>query len=120
MTTLDRAVSVHPYYRVSEGKLNEFRRLCEQFLSVVRSEPKCLYYGFSFNGHEVFCREAYDGAEGLLEHVANVAPLLTDTLKIAQLTRLEVHGPEEELAKLRTPLSDFNPTYFTVLYVLRQ
>ena len=120
MTTQDRAVSIHPYWRVSEGRLDDFKRLCEQFLSVVRIEPKCLYYGFSLNGDEVFCREAYDGAEGVLEHVASVAPLLTDALKMAQITRLEVHGPEEELARLRAPLSDFNPTYFTLLHGIRR
>ena len=113
-------MSVHPYYRVAEGRLDDFKRLCQQFVSLVRTEPKCVYYGFSFNGDEVCIREAYDGAEGLLEHVAKVAPLLPEALKIAQITRLEVHGAEEELAKLRTPLSDFNPTYFTLLYGIRR
>ena len=113
-------MSVHPYWRVSEGKLDDFKRLCQQFLSIVSTEPACLYYGFSFNGDEVFCREAYDSAEGLLKHIANVAPLLTDALKIAQITRLEVHASDEELAKLRSPLADFNPTYFTLLYGIRR
>ena len=120
MTTPDRAVSVHPYFKVSEGKLDEFKRLCEQFLAAVSTEPKCLVYGFSLSGDEVFCREAYDSAEGLLEHLANVGPLLTEALKIARITRLEVHGPQEELSKLKAPLSDFKPTWFTLLYGIRR
>jgi hypothetical protein len=41
-------------------------------------------------------------------------------LKIAEITRLEVHGVEEELARLLKPLSDFNPTYLTRQYGIRR
>jgi hypothetical protein len=54
----------------------------QRFLSAVEKEPKCLYYGFSVNGDEVFCREAYDGGEGVLEHVANVGPLLKSAMEM--------------------------------------
>jgi hypothetical protein len=120
MPTPDRAVSVHPYWKVSEGKLDQFKELCQQFLSAVKTEPRCLYYGFSFNGDEVFCREAYDGAEGVLEHLANVGPLLQNAMAIAQITRLEIHGPDEELEKLRTPAAAFQPIYFSLLYGIRR
>lgn len=115
MTTLDRAVSIHPYWKIREEKFDEFKRLSERFLAAASTEPGCLYYGFSFNEADAFCREAYDSAEGVLEHLSNVGPLLAEALTIAQITRLEIHGPEEELAKLRTPLSAFNPIYFTLL-----
>jgi hypothetical protein len=113
-------VSIHPYFRVLDGKMDEFKEFCERFVSMATMEPKCLYYGFSFNGNQVHCREGYDGAEGLLAHLVNVGPLLQEALKIAEVTRLEVHGVEEELAKLLTPLSDFNPTYFTLQYGIRR
>jgi quinol monooxygenase YgiN len=120
MATQDRNVSIHPYFKVSEGNLNAFRELCEQFVSATVQEPKCLYYGFSFNGDEVYCREGYEGAEGLLSHLANVDSLLKATLKIAKVSRLEIHGVEEELAKLREPLRDLNPTYFVLEYGIRR
>jgi hypothetical protein len=120
MRTQDRAVSVHPYFKVLDGKMDEFKQVCERCVSMTSTEPKCLYYGFSFNGDQVHCREGYDDAEGLLVHLTNVGPLLQEALKIAELTRLEVHGLEEELAKLRTPLSGFNPTYFTLQYGIRR
>ena len=113
-------MTIHPYFKVSEGNLEAFREFCEQFVSMTSSEPKCLYYGFSFNGDEVHCREGYEGADGLLAHVENVGVLLGEALKIADLTRLEVHGIEEELAKLREPLAEFNPTYFTLEYGIRR
>jgi hypothetical protein len=39
--------------------------------------------------------------------------LLAEFLKIAELMRIEVHGPAEELARLKPTLADLNPEYFT-------
>jgi hypothetical protein len=89
-------------------------------VSVTAREPQCLYYGFSFHGDEIYCREGYESAEALLSHLANVGLLLERLLKISEMTRLEVHATEEELAKLRGPLADFNPTYFTLEYAVRR
>lgn len=100
--------------------MDEFRSYCEQFISATAQEPKCLYYGFSFNGDHVYCREAYEGAEGLLAHLANVGALLKEVLKISQVTRLEVHGITEELEKLTEPLSSLAPTYFHLEYGIRR
>jgi quinol monooxygenase YgiN len=113
-------VSIHPYFKVSDGKMNEFQNFCEQFISITAQEPKCLYYGFSFNGDNVHCREAYEDAAGLLAHLANVGALLNEVFKIAQVTRLEIHGVAEELAKLTEPLSTLAPTYFTLEYGIRR
>jgi len=35
-------------------------------------------------------------------------------LKIADLTRMEVHGPAAELEKLKQPLAHLNPTWFVL------
>jgi quinol monooxygenase YgiN len=120
MATQDRIVSIHPYFKVSEGNLDAFRKFCEEFISATAKEQKCLYYGFSFNGDEVHCREGYEGAEGLLAHLANVGSLLEAVVKIAKITRLEIHGVEEELAKLREPLTKLSPTYFALEYGIRR
>lgn len=120
MSKQDRAVSLHPYFRVSDGHREEFMKLCEQFVARTATEPNCLYYGFSFNGNEAFCREGYETAEDLLAHLANVDSLLKELLKIAEVTRLEVHGVEDDLAKLAQPLSDLNPTYFTLQFGMRR
>jgi quinol monooxygenase YgiN len=118
--TNDRVVSIHPYFRVSAGKMDEFRRLCEQCVSISAQEPKCLYYGMSFNGDNVHCREAYEDAEALLVHIANIRAVLDQALKIAEVTRLEVHGISEELEKLTKPLAPLSPTYFTLEYGIRR
>ena len=100
--------------------MSAFKSLCEQFMATTAREPECLYYGFSFSGDNVHCREAYDSAEGLLGHLDDVGALLTEALKISQLTRLEIHGPAEELEKLTKPLAGLAPTYFTLEYGIRR
>ena len=120
MATQDKCVTIQPYFKVSAGNLEKFKDLCEQLVLVTSTEPKCLYYGFSFNGDEAYCREGYEDAEGLLAHLDNVAAVLKETLKLAEFTRLELHDKKEELAKLRAPLAKLNPTYFTLEYGIRR
>jgi quinol monooxygenase YgiN len=120
MATQDKCCTIVPYFKVSEGKIGAFKELCKKFVEKTNEEPKCLYYGFSFNGNQAHCREGYKDAEGLLVHLENVGSLLKDTLKIAKLTRLEIHGPEEELKKLREPLANLNPQFFTLDYGFRR
>ncbi len=100
--------------------MDEFKKLCDQFISITAREPKCLYYGFSFSGDIVHCREAYEDAEALLTHLSNVGALLNEATKIASVERLEIHGIPEELAKLTAPLSALAPTYFTLEYGIRR
>jgi quinol monooxygenase YgiN len=120
MATEDKCCTIVPYFKIRNGKLEAFKALCEQFVETTRQESKCLYYGFSFDGDQAHCREGYDDAEGLLTHLDNVGSLLQEALKIADLTRLEIHGPEAELAKLREPLATLNPQFFTLEYGFRR
>ena len=120
MATKDKCCTIEPYFKVSSGKLETFKGLCEEFVAKTSQEPKCLYYGFSFCGDQVHCREGYEDAEGLLAHLENVGLLLQEALKIAEITRLEVHGPENELAKLREPLGNLKPQFFTLEYGFRR
>jgi hypothetical protein len=120
MATDDKCCTIVPYFKVAKGQLDAFKKLCEQFVAKTRSEPKCLYYGFSFDGDQAFCREGYEDAQGVLAHLENVGPLLGEALKLAELTRLEIHGPEEELAALRGPLAHLNPQFFTLEYGFRR
>jgi quinol monooxygenase YgiN len=106
------AVSIHPYFQVHPGKLDAAKALLPRFVATTTSEPACLYYEFTINGDVVFCREGYRGAEGALAHLGNVDALLKEMLGISDLARLEIHGPAEELEKLKAPLAAFNPDWF--------
>lgn len=120
MATQDKCCTLVPYFQVHAGKLDAFRELCEQFVAKTSEESKCLYYGFTFNGDQIHCREGYEDAEGVLAHLANVGSILEQALQISDLMRLEIHGPEEELAKLREPLASLRPQFFTLEYGFRR
>ena len=120
MATQDKCCTIVPYFKVQNGKLEAFKALSEKMVENTIKEPKCLYYGFSFDGDVAFCREGYEDAEGALAHLENVGPLLQEILKISDLTRLEVHAPAEELAKLREPMAGLKPQFFTLEYGFRR
>ena len=73
---------------------------------------EALFYEFTWSGEVIFCREAYVGADGLLEHIENVTPVLEEFLPLVEVVRCEVHGPAAELEKLKGPLAALNPTYY--------
>lgn len=112
MSSLSASVSLHPYFKVHSGQLASVRALLRVFVEKTQRETRNLYYGFTIHGDEVFCREAYTEAEGVLEHLGNIGPELDQMLKLAALTRLEIHGPAAELAKLRAPLAALSPAWF--------
>lgn len=112
MSKLSHAVSLHPYFEIGEGNLDAFLVLMPKFVEATSNEAACVYYDFSRNGNTAFCREAYVDAEGVLAHLENVGELLGKFLKLAELVRLEVHGPREEIEKLREPLAELKPDFF--------
>jgi quinol monooxygenase YgiN len=110
---LSTAVSLHPYFQVQEGKVDAFIEVMQRFVARTSGEPACLYYDFTRDGHQVFCREAYVGAEGVLAHLENVGDLIAEVLGFSELARIEVHGPAADIEKLREPLASLNPAFFT-------
>ena len=114
MRSLSNFVSLHPYFKVHPGKLAEFKAALPRFIEKTKSEEKNLFYEFTINGDEVFCREAYTDAEGLLAHLENVGAMLAEALKIADVIRIELHGPADQLARLREPLAHLNPAFFPI------
>jgi quinol monooxygenase YgiN len=115
MSTLSNFITLHPYFKVHPGKMEEFKAGFAAFVEKTKTEPKNLFYAFSVNGDEVFCREGYADAHGLLAHLDNIGALLAEALKIGDLVRLEVHGPAAELEKLRAPLAHLKPEWFVVV-----
>jgi quinol monooxygenase YgiN len=120
MATNDTCVTIVPYFKVRSDALAAFKELCEKFVERTRNENGCLYYGFTFDGEEAFCQEGYVNAQALLTHLENVGDLLKQALGLAELVRLEIHGPEQELAQLRQPLAELRPRFFTLEYGFRR
>ena len=107
-------VSLHPYFKAHPGKAETIKAGFPRFVEKTLSEKSNLVYGFTVNGDEMFCREGYTDAEGVLAHLENVGTLLAELLTMADLTRVEVHGPAAELEKLKAPLAHLNPVWFAL------
>jgi quinol monooxygenase YgiN len=114
MKSLSNFVTLHPYFKVHPGKLEAFKAGFPAFVEITAKEEKNLFYEFTVNGDEVFCREAYTDAAGLLAHLENIGALLAEALKIADLIRIEVHGPAVQLDKLKEPLAHLKPDWFVL------
>ena len=114
MALEDNVCTLVPYFTVQAGKLDDFKALCEQMVEKTKSESECVFYGFSFNDHQAFCREGYTSADGILAHLENVDALLKQALEIASLDKFEIHAPASEVAKLKEPLGALNPVFYTM------
>lgn len=112
MADQSNVVSIHPYFKIREGKLEEVKALLPEFVAKVESEQACLYYNFTMHADELFCREAYVGAAGALAHVENVGPELDKLFALAEISRIEIHGPAEELEKLKEPFAELHPSWW--------
>ncbi len=107
-------VTIHPYFQLHPGMQARANEVMEKFILKTQGEPLCLFYEFSLLGEEVFCREGYVGAAGVLHHLQNIGAILEEMLTIANLTRLEFHGPADEMDLLREPLAHLDARLFVV------
>lgn len=74
-----QCITIHPYFSIAEGKIEDFKAIWQKMVPQVEgAEKKCAFYEFSFNGNVAFCREGYDDAEGVLEHLGNVGGALQE------------------------------------------
>jgi quinol monooxygenase YgiN len=78
MNRLSNFVTLNPYFKVYPGKLDAFKAGFAAFVEKTAKEEKNRFYEFTVNGDEVFCREGYADAEGLLAHLDNVGALLAE------------------------------------------
>ncbi|KEI72797.1 putative quinol monooxygenase [Endozoicomonas elysicola] len=113
MKELPAFCSIHPYFRVKPERMDSFSQLMTDFVERTQNEEGVIFYGFTCHGNEVLCREAYINAHALLHHLDNVADLLDEASKIAELTRLEIHGSEADITHLREPLAKWQPDFYT-------
>jgi len=113
MSKFDNSVSIHPYFNITDENMEAAKGFLAQFNELVAAnEPGCLYYNFTLKGNELCCREAYVDADAVLAHFGNCGPALGEFIKIAELTRIEVHGPADQLEKLKEAFAAMNPDYY--------
>merc|ERR1719321_619276 len=109
-TASDTTLSMMVYWKVKDPAA--FLKGCRDFVELTKEERGVRYYGFTLCGDEAVCKEGYDSADGFLAHLKNVDRPLKAALKVADIVKIEAHGPQAELDKLRSPLADFPVTYW--------
>ncbi len=95
-------------FAIHDGKLDEFKSLASQCMEVVRKKDSgTLQYDWFFNadGTECVVRERYRDSEAVLEHAANLGPLMGRFMSISN-PDIEIYGSPtagllEALAALR-------------------
>lgn len=107
-------VTIHPYFKIHPGNEALADAVMEKFVATTTGEVDCLFYEFTVLGAEIFCREGYVGAAGVLHHLENIGAVLAEMLTISELSRLEFHGPAAELDLLRGPLGHLNAAFFVL------
>ena len=102
-----------PYFKAFPGKEEEVKSLLPKFVEKTALESGVIYYDFFSNGEdEFYCREAYKDAATALAHLTNVGVLLGEMMKLADLTRVEIHGTAKEVAKVKESLEPLHPVCF--------
>ncbi len=114
MKSLTQFVTIQPTFKAHAGRKEEIYMLLDQFVAKTQSEPLCLFYDFTENGDQIFCREGYLGAAGVFAHLENIGEQFGQMLTMAELVKLEFHGPATELDKLREPLAHLNAEFFVI------
>jgi len=107
----DETLTVLVYWNVRDYA--KFLAGVQNFQTLTKNEEKVRYYGFCLSGAKAICREGYDCAEGFLEHLKNVDEPLKAAMEVADIDRIEVHGPAMEVEKLREPLSTFPAVFWS-------
>jgi quinol monooxygenase YgiN len=105
-------VCLVPYFKAFPGKEAEVRKMFPRFVEKTSLENGVVYYDFFSNGDEFYCREAYRDAAAALAHLTNVGVLLDEMMKLADLTRVEIHGSASEVAKVKESLEPLHPICF--------
>src|ERR687898_2698482 len=100
-------VKIHP------GKLDEWKRLTEQAMEIVRTRDRgTLQYEVFFNDDEseAIVFERYRDADAALEHFANIGHLMEPLMATATVTGEVLATPNETM---RAKLGDGEPKLFT-------
>jgi len=84
------------------GKLEEWKRLTEQAMEIVRTKDTgTLQYEIFFNADEseAFVFERYRDSEAALEHFANIGHLMAPLMETATITGELLGSPSEQIRK---------------------
>jgi len=99
-------------FKIHEGKLEEYKRLCAQAMEIVRTKDTgTLQYDVYFNDDETECMviERYKNSEAAMEHAQNLGDLFGAVLATISVVHGEILGNaspglKANLAKGKVPV----------------
>jgi quinol monooxygenase YgiN len=100
-------------FRIAPGKMEEFKKRAAACIEAVRLKDKnTLQYKWYYNQERSECivLEVYKNSGAVLEHMANLGPLLGNLLEISTL-KLQVCG--EPSAELKAASEGLDITYYS-------
>merc|ERR1712187_864796 len=115
----DSVVTLAPYFKIKNDE--RIKGIWQEDHNRFAHKEDYGHYAFCFTeDNRAHCREAYPNAEKVLQHLADVdAPLKAVLNGPAELERLEVHGPEAEVDKLRDALSPLGCLFYVAEWGFR-
>jgi len=114
-TKADKTLTLAPRFKVPAAKWEDFKAMIPSMHEATMAEDEgLLFYGFALDeaNHVAFCREQYTSADGIKRHLKSVDDRLKEMLQISSLESLELHGPAEEVKKLKDVLTPMGCRYF--------
>ncbi len=111
--TVPGVVTLIGYFAIRPGKAVQFRANCEAMVALRSKEPGHLASAYSFDGDDrAVSREDYANAEAVLKHMQVGEHIYEQTRTLVDITAVEIHGPADELDKLRDLFKDLSPRLF--------
>jgi quinol monooxygenase YgiN len=105
-------ITVKAQFKISEGKLDEFKQLIPEFITTVKEkDPGTFMYDWYLSEEMMECvvLETYTDSQSFLAHAGNVGDTIQKVLTISDLS-LEIYGNPSEEAK--TALEDLAPKIY--------
>ena len=107
-------VSLHPDLKVHPGNLDTVRTLLLRFVEKTVNERGIFSTGSVSTAMKCSAAKVTKAPKALLRISTMLGALLSEMLKVADLTRVELHGPAYDLEKLKRPLAHMNPAWFAL------
>jgi hypothetical protein len=111
-TKTDESLTMITYYNVED--MDTFANLTVEIAEAKKADDAVLSCSFSFNANQVVSVENFESAEKAKTHLESYAELAKRTVESAQIEKVDVMGPEDQLEQLRESFNDVNVMFWAM------
>jgi quinol monooxygenase YgiN len=107
----ENTCTMMPHFIIKDWKTA--KPLMQEIIEAANDEPGCTYFGWEKSNNRLIARETFFDGDSMKAHVEKVRPLLDKLVAgPAELEKLEIHGPEIQVEKVKPVTDTFMPQYF--------